>query len=74
MHQKALLREEGLKQEIKEKDGQIRDLKNRLFGKKSEKKTSKNSHVLPGTTKHETLANRPLKSYKLYDYSAGHMT
>ena len=41
MHQKALLREEGLKQEIKEKDGQIRDLKNRLFGKKSEKKTSK---------------------------------
>ena len=27
MHQKALLREEGLKQEIKEKDGQIRDQK-----------------------------------------------
>lgn len=41
MHQKALVREEILKQEIKEKDGQIRDLRNRLFGKKSEKSTSK---------------------------------
>jgi len=43
MHKKALLREEELKNIVKEKDGKIRDLKNRLFGKKSEKKsTSKN--------------------------------
>lgn len=41
VHQKAIQREEKLKQEIKEKDGQIRDLRSRLFGKKSEKKTSK---------------------------------
>lgn len=47
MHQKALLREEVLKQEIKEKDGQIRDLRNRLFGKKSEKKTSKTEKANP---------------------------
>ncbi|HBT89123.1 hypothetical protein, partial [Desulfobacter sp.] len=51
MHQKALLREEGLKQEIKEKDGQIRDLKNRLFGKKSEKKTSKTEKANPESNK-----------------------
>ena len=51
MHQKALLREEGLKQEIKEKDGQIRDLKNRLFGKKSEKKTSKTEKNNPKSDK-----------------------
>ena len=51
MHQKALLREEGLKQEIKEKDGQIRDLKNRLFGKKSEKKTSKPEKTNPKSDK-----------------------
>ncbi len=51
MHQKALLREERLKQEIKEKDGQIRDLKNRLFGKKSEKKTSKTEKTDPKTNK-----------------------
>ncbi|EIM63975.1 hypothetical protein [Desulfobacter postgatei] len=47
MHQKALLREEGLKQEIKEKDGQIRDLKNRLFGKKTEKRPSKTEKANP---------------------------
>ena len=37
-HERALLREKVLKKIIKEKDGQIRDLKNRLFGKKTEKK------------------------------------
>lgn len=41
MHQKCLLREKILKQTVKEKEGQIRDLQNRLFGKKSEKTTSK---------------------------------
>ncbi|MEA1897389.1 MAG: hypothetical protein U9N53_06960 [Bacteroidota bacterium] len=38
MHSKALLKNEVLKKTIKGKEGQIRDLKNRLFGKKSEKK------------------------------------
>jgi len=43
LHAKALLREEILKKTIKEQDGQLNDLKNRLFGKKSEKKyTPKN--------------------------------
>jgi len=40
MHQKAILREKKQKQTIKEQEGQIRDLRNRLFGKKSEKKSS----------------------------------
>ncbi len=40
LHKKALLREEALKKTIKEQEGQIRDLKNRLFGKKSEKKST----------------------------------
>jgi transposase len=40
IHKKALLREEAFKKTIKEQKGQIRDLKNRLFGKKSEKKSS----------------------------------
>nr|WP_320017009.1 hypothetical protein [uncultured Desulfobacter sp.] len=53
MHQKALLREEGLKQEIKEKNGQIRDLKNRLFGKKSEKRTSKTEKTDPKSDKNK---------------------
>ena len=54
MHQKALLREEGLKQGLKEKNGQIRDLKNRLFGKKSEKKTSKTEKIDPKSDKNKT--------------------
>jgi len=40
MHGKALLREEALKKIIKEQEGKIRDLTNRVFGKKSEKKSS----------------------------------
>ncbi len=40
MHKKALSREEALKKIIKEQEGKIRDLKNRVFGKKSEKKSS----------------------------------
>jgi len=40
LHQRSILREIKLKQTIKEKDGQIRDLKNRVFGKKSEKKST----------------------------------
>jgi transposase len=40
MHKKAISREKKLKQTIKEREGQIRDLRNRLFGKKSEKKSS----------------------------------
>jgi len=41
MHAKSLVREEILKQKIKEQEGQIRDLRDRVFGKKSEKKSSK---------------------------------
>lgn len=40
MHKKALLREESLKKTIEEQKGKILDLTNRLFGKKSEKKSS----------------------------------
>jgi len=36
MHNKAIIREEILKQVIKEQEGQIRDLRHRVFGKKSE--------------------------------------
>ena len=42
MHKNAILRENKLKQTIKELEGKIRDLKNRLFGKKSEQKSSSN--------------------------------
>jgi transposase len=40
MHSKSLAREEILKQKIKEQEVQIRDLRQRIFGKKSEKKSS----------------------------------
>ena len=40
MHEKALSREKKLKETVKEQEGQIRDLRNRLFGKKSERKNS----------------------------------
>lgn len=41
LHEKAISREKELKQTIKEQEGQIRDLRSRLFGDKSEKKSSK---------------------------------
>lgn len=41
MHKNAIVREKILKQKIKEQDGQIRDLKQRVFGKKSEKNSSR---------------------------------
>ncbi len=37
MHAKAITREKILQQTIKEQEGQIRDLRHRIFGKKSEK-------------------------------------
>lgn len=40
MHNKAIIREEILKQTIKKQEGQIRDLRRRVFGDKSEKKSS----------------------------------
>ena len=40
LHRKSSIREEILKQTIKEQEGKIRDLKHRVFGKKSEKKSS----------------------------------
>lgn len=40
MHAKALLREKILQQIIKKQEGQIRDLRHRIFGKKGEKSTT----------------------------------
>ncbi len=40
LHNRAIIREEILKQTIKEQEGQIRDLRHRVFGKKSEKQSS----------------------------------
>ena len=40
-HARSLSREEALKEELNQKDGMIRDLKQRLYGKKSEKGGSK---------------------------------
>ncbi len=40
MHKKSSIREEILKRTIKEQEGKIRDLRHRVFGKKSEKKSS----------------------------------
>jgi len=37
MHAKAIIREKILQQKIKEQEGQIRDLRHRIFGKKTEK-------------------------------------
>ncbi len=42
MHGKAILREKTLQQIIKEQEGQIRDLRHRLFGKKNEKPSANN--------------------------------
>ena len=42
MHNKAIVREKILKQKSKEQEGQIKDLRYRVFGKKSEKKNSSN--------------------------------
>ena len=41
MHGKAILREKILQQTIKKLEGQIRDLRHRIFGKKSEKPSAK---------------------------------
>ncbi len=54
MHKKAILREKTLKETIKEQEGKIRDLRNRLFGKKSEKGSSDKNQgkIEPPTSKH----------------------
>jgi len=54
MHQKAVLRENELKQVIKEQDGKIRDLQGRLFGKKSESGSSskKDAETGPSPSTH----------------------
>jgi len=54
MHKRSVEREEKLKQKIAEQEGEIRDLKNRLFGKKSEKKSSGNNE---GQTKSSNPKN-----------------
>ena len=42
MHEKALSKIDKLNEEIKQQKGKVRDLTNRVFGKKSEKKSSSN--------------------------------
>jgi transposase len=53
MHKKAILREKNLKETVKEQEGKIRDLRNRLFGKKSEKGSSDRNQgkIEPSTSK-----------------------
>jgi len=53
MHKKAILREKNLKETVKEQEGKIRDLRNRLFGKKSEKGSSDKNQgkIEPSTSK-----------------------
>ena len=45
MHHKSCIREKILKQTIKEQEGKIRDLRSRVFGKKSEKKSSNKDQI-----------------------------
>ncbi len=47
MHKKSIFREEILKHTIKEQEGQIRDLRQRVFGKKSEKRNSSQDEGKP---------------------------
>lgn len=55
MHAKAIIREKILQQTIKEQKGQIRDLRHRIFGKKSEKPSAKEEKGKPKGLK----TNRP---------------
>jgi len=55
MHAKAIIREKILQQTIKEQKGQIRDLRYRIFGKKSEKPSAKEEKGKPKDPK----TNRP---------------
>jgi transposase len=60
MHKKAILREKKLKQTVKEQEGKIRDLKNRLFGKKSERKSfNKNEDPSNPTTSKRPRGQQP---------------
>ena len=47
MHAKSITREKILQQKIKEQEGQIRDLRHRIFGKKSEKPSAKEEKGTP---------------------------
>jgi len=53
IHKKAVLRENKLKQIVKEQAGKIRDLRNRVFGKKTEKGSPKKNEgkIGPSTPK-----------------------
>ena len=60
MHNKSIAREKILKQKIKEQEGQIRDLRNRVFGKKSEKKgSSKNESKSKNSTPKRPRGQQP---------------
>ncbi|WP_222424202.1 IS66 family transposase, partial [Desulfamplus magnetovallimortis] len=65
MHEKARLREEKLKQEVKELKAKIRDLTHRLFGKKSEKETS-------GKNEAQSKPSKPKKPRGQQPGSKGH--
>jgi transposase len=65
MHKKAISREEKLKQKIMEQEGQIRDLRNRVFGKKSEKKSSR-------TDNDRSKSNEPKRPRGQQPGSEGH--
>jgi transposase len=60
MHKKAILREKTLKETVKEQEGKIRDLRNRLFGKKSEKGSSdKNQGKIESSTSKRPRGQQP---------------
>ena len=65
MHKNAISREKKLKQTIKELEGKNRDLRNRLFGKKSEKKNSSND-------KDKSISPRPKRPRGQRCGSKGH--
>lgn len=56
MHAKSVAREKKLKEIIKEQKGQIKDLQNRLFGKKSEKKKVAMEMIIQGKSLQSALA------------------
>jgi len=51
LHQRAILREQNLKQIIKEREGQIRDLKSRVFGKQNERTGKDKGKIKPDKSK-----------------------
>jgi hypothetical protein len=59
MHAKTIIREKRLQQTIKEQEGQIRDLRHRIFGKKSEYLGRKAKSQAPVMRKESQKAQNP---------------